>query len=291
MPGFRWIWINKNKPSWTFRAWGQFWGAGCFIWHLCSRLSSSGEFCPSLRGRLCTSQVLAVSSVLSVCIRTTSCKVAWSILQLVWTFYPITAHTWADPLVCSLSLSLHIPCHLITQIYSFPRLCGISLAGFIFDPHHQTQKWTIRSFVYNNLFLCSICPSVMRFESFKGLVMWNDVVCLIGSQSESYSAGDLSKHKTYTEPFPFGPSMRSLQTDLSKFTSIALTLLFTEENNKEAVHSLTAQRLKIRESDSIMKPFPSFPALKAVSPSFSSHISVAIVPPRMFACMPNATKA
>lgn len=59
----------------------------------------------------------------------------------------------------------------------------------------------------------------------------------------------------------------------------------------EAAPSLTAQRLKIRESDSIMKPFPSFPALKAVSPSFSSHIAVAIDAPRMFACMPNAAKA
>lgn len=31
--------------------------------------------------------------------------------------------------------------------------------------------------------------------------------------------------------------MRSLQTDLSKFTSIALTLLFTEQNNERSIAS------------------------------------------------------
>lgn len=76
----------------------------------------------------------------------------------------------------------------------------------------------------------------MRVENFKGLVMGNDVVCLIGWASESCTAGDLSKYKTYTEPFPFGPSMRSLQTDLSKFTSIPLTL-FTEQNNEHSIES------------------------------------------------------
>lgn len=44
----------------------------------------------------------------------------------------------------------------------------------------------------------------------------------------------------------------------------------------EAAPSLTAQRLKIRESDSIMKPFPSFPALKAASPPVSTRIAVAM---------------
>lgn len=86
-------------------------------------------------------------------------------------------------------------------------------------------------------FSCYIRPSVMRVENFQGLVTWNDDVCLTGSESESYSVSDLSKYKTYTEPFPLPSSMCSLQTDLSKFTLIALTLLFTEQNNEHSFGS------------------------------------------------------
>lgn len=192
------------------------------------------------------------------------------------------------------ALSLHIPCRLITQIYSFPRLCGISLAGFIFDPHHQTQKWTIWSFVYNNLFLCYIRPSVVRVENFKGLVMWNDVVCLIGRVSESFSAGDLSKCKTYIEPFPFGPSMCSLQTDLSKFTLIALTLLFTEQNNERSIGSspqFDSSEIKDQRVRFHYEAISFVSCAKSRLPSFSSYIAIALDTPRMFACMPNATKA
>lgn len=80
-----------------------FWGGGLlYLWYLCSRLSSS-EFCPSLRGQSFTSRVPEVSSVRSVCIMTTSRIVAWSVGQLVWTFYPITVHMRANPWTRSLS--------------------------------------------------------------------------------------------------------------------------------------------------------------------------------------------